>query len=205
MTLTRTFDFSSQTGPITLSYWTWYDLEKDYDYLYLEASTDGQNWTILKTPSGTGNDPSGNSYGWGYNGESNGNMSWINEKVDLSAYAGETVQIRFEYVTDAAVNGEGFLLDDVSVSQTGYFTDFEKDDGGWQADGFVRVENVLPQTFRLALIKEGAQTTVQYVDLGPDVSADIPISIGRGESVTLVVTGTTPFTRQKAAYRFSVK
>jgi hypothetical protein len=31
-----------------------------------------------------------------------------------------------------------------------YSTDFEADDGGWTAVGFVRVNNVLPQTFRLA-------------------------------------------------------
>ena len=87
MTLTRSFDFSSASGPLTLQYWTWYDLEKDYDYLYVEASTDGQTWQILKTPSGTDQDPSGNSYGWGYNGESGGGSqpAWIQESVDLSA------------------------------------------------------------------------------------------------------------------------
>ena len=51
--------------------------------------------------------PSGNSYGWGYTGSTG---DWIQERVDLSQFAGQKVQIRFEYVTDAAVNEEGFLL-----------------------------------------------------------------------------------------------
>ncbi|HEX2696667.1 MAG TPA: hypothetical protein VHM28_03100, partial [Anaerolineales bacterium] len=42
MTLTHDFDFTNVSGSIEFDYWTWYDLEKGYDYLYLEASTDGK-------------------------------------------------------------------------------------------------------------------------------------------------------------------
>ena len=136
MTLTREFDFTNQTGPLTMRYWTWYDLEKDYDYLYLTASLDGEDWQIQITPSGTAEDPSGNSYGWGYNGVSSGGAGWIQEEVDLSDFAGKKVQLRFEYITDGAVNGEGFLVDDIEVPQIDYFADFETDDGGWSAEGF---------------------------------------------------------------------
>ena len=72
MSLTREFDFTNVTEPIKLSYWTWYDIEKDWDYLHLAASTDGENWEIITTPSGTDYSPSGHSYGWSYTGQSNG-------------------------------------------------------------------------------------------------------------------------------------
>jgi hypothetical protein len=209
MTLTRVFDFSNHSGPLTLTYWTWYDLEKDYDYLYLTASLDGESWQILITPSGTPDDPSGNSYGWAYNGFSGGGDSpqWIQENVDISQFSGKKVQIRFEYVTDAAVNGEGFLLDDVAVPQTGYFTDFETDDGGWQAAGFVRIQNNLPQTLRLALISvEPGETTVQKIELSGENVIDVPLTFGNNvDEVILVVSGTTRFTRQKAFYQFSIR
>ena len=81
MTLTREFDFTQVSAPITFSFHTWYDIEKDYDYVYLEISEDGEHWQIVTTPSGTDEDPSGNSYGWGYNNVTNG---WIQEDVDLS-------------------------------------------------------------------------------------------------------------------------
>jgi hypothetical protein len=203
MTLTQTFDFRDDQGPITLSYWAWYDLEKDYDYLYLEASSDGENWQILTTPSCTLNNPSGNSYGCGYNGTSNG---WKQEQVDLSQFAGQQVQIRFEYVTDAAVTGEGFLLDDVSIPQTNYFSNFEAGDGGWQAEGWARIENVLPQSYRLAVITGGKRTGVAQLPLAADNTADISLQIGGDvNQAILVVTGTNRFTRNRAAYRFSIQ
>jgi hypothetical protein len=207
MSLERTFDFTGLSGPLTLSYWTWYDLEKDYDYLYLTASTDGENWQMLKTPSGTDADPTGANYGWGYNGVSGSGdqPEWIQEQVDLSQYAGQKVQLRFDYITDAGVNGEGFLLDDVAIAETAYASDFETDDGGWEAAGFVRIQNVLPQTFRLALITRGAETQVQYIPLSPDISAQVSIEIGgEVDEAILVVSGTTRYTRQPAAYRFSI-
>lgn len=204
MTLTREFDLTAVSGAASLSYWAWYDLEKDYDYLYLVASTDGgQNWQIITTPSGTAEDISGNSYGWGYNGESGG---WKQETVDLSAFAGQKVTLRFEYVTDAAVNGEGFLLDDISLPEAGYSADFENDEGGWQAQGFARVENVLPQKFSVTLIKRGATPSVETLPVSAEGLLEIPLSLGGEVSeVTIVISGLTPFTRELGAYNLSVR
>ena len=205
MTLTRAFDLTAVTGPVSMDYWTWYDIEKDFDYVYVEASTDGQHWTMLTTPSGTASNPTGASFGWGYNGQSNG---WIQESVDLSQYEGQNVSIRFEYLTDQAVNGEGFLLDDISIPAINYSTDFETDDSGWQAAGFARIENIVPQTFRLALITHASSgTTVQIIPVTPEQSADIPLTIGQNgiKDAVLVVSGTTRFTRVLASYQFSVR
>ncbi len=203
MTLTRDFDFSSVAGDITLSFQTWYDIETDYDYVYLEVSEDGEHWDIITTPLGTDEDPSGNSYGWAFNGVTG---DWVQENVDLSAYAGKEVQVRFEYVTDAAVNGEGMLIDDIRIDAIDYFSDFESDDGGWESAGFVRVQNILPQTFQIALILKGNETTVEIIELSDDQTADIPISLGgEYDEVILVVTGTTRFTRELANYSIEIK
>ncbi len=202
MTLTREFDFSSVNAPITLSYYTWFDLEKDYDYLYLTASLDSENWTILTTPSCTTIDPSGNSYGCGYNGTTNG---WILETVDLSTYAGQKVNLRFEYITDAAVNGEGFLVDNLSVEAIGYFTDLENDDGGWVPDGFARISNELPQTFRVSLITFDGTTTVVNLTLSETNTASIELSLDSTDEVILVISGTTPYTNQLASYQIDLE
>ncbi len=203
MTLTRRFDLTGVSGPVEMRYRTWYDIEEDYDYLYAEASLDGQDWELLITPAGTPDDPTGNSFGWAYNGKSGG---WIEESLDLSAYAGQQVYIRFEYVTDLAVNGEGFLLDDVAVPAIGYFSDFESDDGGWEAAGFARIQNALPQAFSLALILKGdGGTSVEYLPLAADQTAEVPLSLGgEVDEAILVVTGTNRFTRELASYRFEV-
>jgi hypothetical protein len=203
MTLTREFDFSKVSGPLSLKYFTWYDLEKDYDYAYLEVSEDGSNWQILKTPSGRDKslDPSGNSFGWGYNGQSGG---WKEENVDLSAYAGKKVQVRFEYVTDTEVNLNGILLDDISIPQINYTENFENGDGGWQGKGFVRIQNGLPQTYRVSLILEGKTISVQNITLDANETAAVPLNLsGDVQDAILVVSGTTRFTTQEADYQFS--
>jgi hypothetical protein len=205
--LTKTFDLSSVSGHALLTYWTWYDVENGWDYVYLEASTDGDHWQILKTPSGTSYDPQGFSYGWGYTGASGGGAAptWIQETVDLSQFAGQSVTLRFEYVTDSSVTGEGFMLDDLAIPEINYFTDFEADLAGWQAAGWARVQGVVPQSFRLALISTGDTTSVNYIALDPHNSIDIPFTIGDGvDNVVLVVSGTTRYTRQLAPYIFSV-
>jgi hypothetical protein len=202
MTLTREFDFTNVSGPVTLTYSMWYDIEENWDYLYVEASTDGTEWQILTTPSGTDYNPTGNSYGWGYTGQTG---DWVQEDVDLSQFAGQKVQIRFEYITDAAVNGEGFLLDDVRVDAAGYQSDFEADDGGWVAAGFARVENVLPQTYRLSLILKGDTTTVTHIPVNADQTAEFPLSLKPGEEAILIVTGTTRYTRLPAAYQIEIE
>jgi hypothetical protein len=201
MTLTREFDFSGHTGSLTLRYWTWYDLEEDYDYVYLTASEDGEHWEILSTPSGTAEDPSGNSYGWGYNGQS---VGWVEESVSLTQFNGKKIQLRFEYITDAAVNGEGMLLDDISIPEIGYGADFETDAGGWEASGWVRIQNQLPQSYQLAVIILGDQATVERITVEPDVTAEIELELDDQQSAVLVVSGTTRYTRQKAAYRIEI-
>ncbi len=202
MTLTQSFDFSQVSGPIEMNYQTWYDLETDYDYLYLVASENGEDWQILDTPSCTSEDPSGNSFGCGYNAET---YDWIEETVDLSQFAGKKVQLRFEYVTDAAVNGEGFLLDDVSIAAIDYATDFENDDGGWVSEGWVRIQNVLPQTYEVSLVTMSNGTEISRVALDANHSAEISVAGNRVDSVYLVVSGTTRFTRQPAYYRFGLQ
>ena len=206
-TLTREFDFSGVSAPIDFSYWTWYDLEQGFDYAYLEASTDGKQWTILKTPSCTEKDESGNSYGCGYNDKSGGGQqaAWINEHVDLSSYAGKKVQLRFEYVTDAEVLGEGLVLDDLTIEAAHYKEDFESGDGGWTGDGFVRIDNILPQTFRLELIVKGGQTTVKSIPVNADQTAEVPLVLNSGDKAVLIVTGTQRFSHLSAAYQVEVK
>ncbi|HRJ75869.1 MAG TPA: immune inhibitor A, partial [Anaerolineales bacterium] len=200
MTLTREFDFTNVSAPIELSFRTWYDIELDWDYVYVEVSENGEVWEILTTPSGTGTDPSGNSYGWGYTGFTD----WKVETIDLSAYAGKKVFVRFEYITDAAVNGEGFMIDDVEVTAINYKSDFEADDGGWVADGFVRIQNVLPQRFGLALILT-SDSSVTMIPLNADQTAEIPLSLSSGDKAYLVVSGLTRFTREEASYQIEIK
>ena len=203
MYLTQTFDLTEVNGEAVLSFQTWYDLEEDYDYVFISASTDGKHWQILDSLTCTTENPSGNSYGCGWNGSSG---DWIEERVDLSAFAGTEVTLRFDYVTDAAVNGIGMAMDDFRLDAIGYASDLEQDAGGWEGAGFVRLMNALPQTYSLSVISEGNQTSVENISLEADNSTTFAVTIGGDvEKIVLVISGTTPFTREKAPYQVEVR
>lgn len=201
MSLEQRFDLTEVDGAVEMTYHTWYDLEEDYDYVFVSASTDERDWEILSTTSCTTEDPSGNSYGCGLNGQTDG---WQLETVDLSQFAGQEVTVRFDYVTDAAVNGVGMVIDDVEITAIDYFSDFETDKGGWEAQGFVRIQNLLPQDFRISMIRFGEETEVIPVELDENNQASLDINVEDGDSVILVISGTTTVTRQKAQYSIEI-
>lgn len=208
MTLTRAFDLTGVDGPVELRYWVWYDIEEGWDYLYLVISPDGgETWEIIQTPSGTDEDTSGSSYGWAYTGYSGGGSepAWIQEKVDLSDYAGEEILVRFEYITDAAVNGDGLLLDDLSIEAIDYFESFEGEAEGWEARGFVRLYNRLPQTYEVILLEDNGEVQLREVALDDENMGEISFSVADVSSpATLIVSGTTRHTWQPAAYTIEI-
>jgi len=212
-TLTREFDLTGVKSA-TLDYWAWWKAEKDYDYAYLDVSDDGgQSWAILKTPSSTDSNPTGQNLGWGYTGCSGGgdpgrgcDAQWVEEKVDLSAYAGKKIEVRFDYVTDQGENYESLLLDDISVPELNYTCDFETDACGWMAKGFVRMDDLLPQTFIVQVVHtSGSETTVQRLPLDVNEQGSLTLDLKPGDQTVLVVSGNTRFTEQPASYEYEVK
>lgn len=142
MTLTRAFDLSGVSSA-TLHYNVWHDTERVWDYGYvLVSDDDGETWDFLESPNMTESDQSGIVFGPGYNGASDG---WIAERISLNAYAGKPILVRFELLNDEAIAQPGLAIDDVQIPEIGYSSDFEADDGGWQAAGWIRTDNRLPQ------------------------------------------------------------
>ena len=203
MSLEQSFDLTNTaTSPITLNFWTWYDIEKDYDYLYLSATTDGRNWKLLKPGTCTENNPTGANYGCGLNGDS---VGWINEEVDLSEFRGQKVTLRFEYITDMAVNGDGFLIDDVRIDAIDYFSDFETDQGGWLAKGFVRIKNLLPQNFGIAVLKNTTEFPAEKTISTGGLNYQMRIENDQvSYNPIVVVSGLTRYTYQPANYRIRI-
>ena len=201
--LSREFDFTNVTGPIMLEYNVWYDLEPDYDYLYLIASQGDGTGRILHTPSCSLSDSTGNSFGCGYNGSSYG---WTTEQVDLSEFAGREVTLSFEYVTDEAVTGEGFIIDNIRIPEIDYQTDFELDSGGWKGEGFVRINNILPQTFLVSIIDTYNDVVVGKYLLKSGEQLRVHLdALPQGFDYILVVSGSSRHTRQQADYQVIIK
>lgn len=207
-TLTREFDLSG-VDRATLRFRAWWALESGWDYAYVEASVDGgRSWQVLSGRFSQTNDPFGHSFGPGYTGRSGGGPApeWVEESVDLSPFAGRKVLIRFEQVNDDAINLDGFALDDISIPEIGFFDDAEGD-GGWEARGFVRIDNRLPQRFGVRVVKFGREVTVESVPLdGANWGEYLIEGLGRDfNRVVVVVAGLTPDATQPAAFQLTLE
>lgn len=95
---------ASLTSPIftlgegsRLSFYTFYSLEENYDYGYVEISADsGNSWQTLYTVNDT--------------------SSWKKVSLDLSSYQpGTRVMVRFRAKSDVSVTYEGWYIDDIRV------------------------------------------------------------------------------------------
>jgi hypothetical protein len=214
-TLTRAFDLTG-LEQATLQAWLWYDIEEDYDYAYVEVSTDGgQTWHVLPGKYTTDYNPTGNSFGHAYTGKSgveagaseapDAKPLWVLEEIDLTPHAGQRILLRFEYITDDAYNSPGFCVDDISIPELGYHYDAEDDDG-WEALGFIRTDNTLPQRYLVQLIELGAETRVRWIELDEAQRGQLVIE-GFGDEVeraVLVVSALAPKTTELAGYQYSI-
>lgn len=95
----------------TLTFWADYDIEMNYDYAYVEVSTDGgQFFSPIEGNITTMTNPFGNNRGHGITGTSGG---WMEGRFPLDFYAGQEVFVRFAYYTDTWVTGFGMYVDDI--------------------------------------------------------------------------------------------
>ncbi len=210
--LTRTVDLR-QVSAATLKFRLWYDIEKDYDYGYVSASTDGQHWQTLRGTHTTDTDPQGANYGNGYTSKSGvqeGVKSdetlvpqWLNEQIDLSSYAGKVITLRFSLITDDAYNGAGMVIDNLEIPQINFRDDVDQGAAGWFANGWERTDNQLPQRWELRLVRtRGNQTTVEH--LTPNASRHVQAQLAADERGTLIIAATTPHTNEPATFTLSV-
>ncbi|MFN3705115.1 MAG: hypothetical protein ACK4WM_03885 [Thermoflexales bacterium] len=205
--LTRRVDLTRVTRA-TLRYRAWYRLEKDYDYAYLSVSTDGgQTWALLEPPSCTHSNPQNANLGCGYTGSSGGaEPQWIEESVDLTPFAGRSIWLRFEVITDDGINREGFALDDVAIPEIGWRDDASTP-ADWLAEGWVRVRNTLPQHWLVQAILTNADGSYarQIMNLHGSVG-QLRIDLGGAvQKAVLAISPITLVTTEPAGYRLAIE
>lgn len=99
-----------------LRFWTWYNIESDWDYAYVQLSTDGGSSFInLEGNITTNYNPHGNNQGNGITGNSGG---WVFAEFPLDDYAGQSVLLGLRYVTDNWTLNEGFYADEFYPVET---------------------------------------------------------------------------------------
>ena len=131
-----------------------YDIEPDFDYAFLEASTTGgTTWLPITTNLSefAATDASGlNSSGTGWSGDSGG--LWIDLTGTLPA---GTNAVRFRYNTDAGLALPGFQVDNIAIGGTLVGT--AESDEGWMFNGFRITTGSETQSFFNAYVLENRQ------------------------------------------------
>lgn len=188
-----------------LAYRYWHDIEEDWDYLYLSASTDdGRTWAPLPAEGTTDTNPLGNSYGFGYTGNSRG---WKDGEASLAAFAGSEILVRFHYVTDDAINGPGFCVQDMR----GSWEDSGAAAGEWVSDGFVMVNNRVRQDWIVWVIRDGGERRAERMVLEWDAAGDRYVGAApalgsdAGGRLVIAVSPTAPATMEEGEYRVWVE
>jgi bacillopeptidase F (M6 metalloprotease family) len=142
-TLSQTFDIPD-TGA-TLNFANYFSIEADWDYGFVEVyDYDTGVWSTLpglgtidyiaheqdnpNTPDErepTAYEAAGT---WNaFTGESGGIYT---EVMDLSAFAGKTIELSFTYWTDPYTLASGWYIDDIEIPEIGFYDDCETE-GGW--------------------------------------------------------------------------
>jgi immune inhibitor A len=135
-------------GGATLDFDLVYDIEDEWDFLWIQASADGgATWdTLTNENTQCIHDPSwiGGEYGFpedlcgaGLGGFYGWNPAWPDyetQTFDLSGYAGQDILIRFWYMTDWGTTYTGAYIDNVAVMADGatlFSDDAESGDANW--------------------------------------------------------------------------
>jgi immune inhibitor A len=169
--LTQTFDIPA-TGA-TLNFWIGYDTEEDWDYAYVMvhdlaadtwATLPGLNTTdFLYYPQDIQADPWADPEDfcqrdedtllctgpwYGFTGNSDG---YLAETMDLSPFAGHTIELSFVYWTDNYVAFPGAYIDDVSIPEIGFSDDMETE-GAWVNNGWEHTTGLVEADFSVTLV-----------------------------------------------------
>jgi hypothetical protein len=125
----------------TLTFWTWYDIETEWDYGFVEVSVDGGPWMPLAGSITSSSVNPNQSTAWANSlvggqassdkvitGNSGG---WVEATFVLPP---GSIEVRFSYYTDEAFNGTGWFIDDVNVNSLS--DGFEGGAGNWTLGGW---------------------------------------------------------------------
>jgi len=189
--------FTVPAGAPTLRFWVSYDIETNWDFAFVEISQAGSGvWTTLPDVNGLSTTNTGDSCasGWvdqihnflanymdascnpsGLAGQWNaftGNSGgWKQVEFDLSAYAGQTVELHISYATDWSTQGLGVFVDDIELSGAP-LEDFEAGLGQWQVS-----------TGPSGAINNWVRTTGEGVPEGPALRTSYSVYLGFGFEV----------------------
>jgi len=165
--LGQTFEIP-ETGA-TLKFWNYFEIEKDWDYGYVEVhDLNTDEWftlpglrTISTLPERQDNpycpsafEPKTYYDAGRWNAFTGYSDAMYQEEMNLTHFAGHTIELYFTYWTDPYVLKLGWYVDDIEIPEIGFFDDVEGGPGNWTYNGW-----------SIATPPEPATGTLQYFSI----------------------------------------
>ncbi len=206
--LARTFDLTAlEAGqPVVLETRMWWDIEEGWDFAYVMASRNGRDWTMLESEVTVPRDRHGRSLGPALTGRNEPtDQVWSHVQWDLTAYAGATVWLRFDYVTDGAITEMGWVIDTVAIDAIGYQENFDGVLADWELDGWIQTPNSVPVDWlvqAVALTQNSRELRMLerwLADMSGQATLRIP-GLADDEQLYLLITPLAPLVTESAPY-----
>lgn len=220
--LQRKADLTKAEAP-QLVWKYWHLIEEDWDYAYVRVSPDGgKTWEFQNTSEcgGRATNPNGQNRAvtesGGMTGDSTG---WQECTLDLAAYAGKKVLIRFEYDTDQATTEAGYVVDDVKLVDGGKnvwpLTNFEKKKTPFTFGGdgilkWFRIKPLAKNKPLLQVVRVSGDSVQRQVmtrkkfekgDNGLTLKTPAPVS---GDRAIVIFSGITPIATEPFNYSYQL-
>ncbi|MBI1276808.1 MAG: PDZ domain-containing protein [Anaerolineaceae bacterium] len=138
------------------------------------------------------------------------NPIWTQQEINLNAYAGKQIILRFDYVSADDKPDNGIAIDNIAIPEIGFKDDAEAGVQGWSLNGWQLIDNVVPQHYvvQYALLSGTDSPTVSRVVrlIGPHDTATSgawTFSLNANDILMLVVSGINDATDLPTTYTLS--
>jgi hypothetical protein len=170
--------FDIPAGGATLEFMTYFEIEEDWDYGYVEVyDQDTGEWYTLdaagtvnyvahaqdnpNTPDGREPSDYEDAGRWhAFTGDTAG--AWMPVSMDLTPFAGDTIDLYFTTWQDGAFTLQMMYVDDIAIPEIGYSDDIESGEDGWTSTGWYVTDGILDNNFGVTVIDTKGVPTARY-------------------------------------------
>ncbi|MCA0457098.1 MAG: immune inhibitor A [Chloroflexi bacterium] len=133
---------------------------------------------------------------------------WTPQEVNLNAYAGKQIVLRFDYVSADDRPDKGMAIDNIAIPEIGFSDDAESGIRGWAMNGWQQIDNVVPQQYivQYALLGEARSRVERLIAPGDDTTSGVwTFSLNAEETVVLAISGINDLTDTPATFALSAQ
>jgi hypothetical protein len=180
----------------TLNFMTYFEIEEDWDYGYVEVyDQDTGEWYTLDAagtvdyvaidqdnPNApderepTAYEAAGRWHAFtGYSG------GWMPVSMDLTPFAGHNIDLYFTTWQDGAFTLQMMYVDDIEIPEIGFFDDVEAGEDGWTSTGWYVTDGILDNGFGVVVIDTKWVPTARY----PEPAGNRAMSLLRMKTMTV--------------------